>query len=194
MEKGVLFLLLVLFIGGLYGCAGTIPSAEFKKPISDAYRLCADDEAEVKLIAAEGVALNDTNRQRLESRVKEAIAAKKKDARCKTNGKRSFVLDSRITRYDEGNAFARAMSAGLGQIHIDGDFSLLLLSASGNERVAEFTLQKTFAWGGLYGGMTRMEDIEATFAGGVAEAIVAPTPEKVGQAPTSQKIAQKAEE
>jgi hypothetical protein len=193
MKKGVRFLLLVILIAGFYGCAGTIPSADFKKPITDNYRLCAHDEANVKLVAADGVALNDISRQRLESRLREAINAGKKNAPCKTSDKRSFILDSKITRYDEGNAFARAMLAGLGQIHIDGDFALLLLSATGNEPVAQFTLQKTFAWGGIYGGVTRIEDIEATFAGGVAEAIVAQKQEKAEPAPISQERTQEAE-
>lgn len=163
----------VIFFAGLYGCAGTLPTAEFKKPISDSYRLCSNDAANVKLVKADGVELNDLNRQRLESRIREAINERKKNSPCKTILKRSFMLDSIITRYDEGNAFARAMLAGLGKMHIDGDFTLQLLSETGSESVAEFTLQKSFGWGGIYGGVTRIEDIEATFAEGVAEAVVA---------------------
>ena len=164
--------MLVALLTGFYGCAGTTPSATFKKPITDNYRLCAADEASVKLVAADGVLLNDIARQRLESRIKQAINAMKQNAVCKTGDKRSFVLDSKITQYDEGNAFARAMLAGLGQIHIDEDFALLLSTTDANDPVAEFALHKTFAWGGLYGGVTGIEKIEDTFARGVAEAIV----------------------
>jgi hypothetical protein len=35
----------------------------------------------------------------------------------------------------------------------------------------KFDLQKTFAWGGLYGASTTMEDIEDTFADGVAATV-----------------------
>lgn len=178
MKKVFRFLSLLIAGAVLYGCASSTPSADFKKPLTDNYRLCAEDEASVKVSAADGVTLNDFNRMRLESSLKEAINNKKKNAPCKVGAKRSFILDSKITRYDEGNAFARAMLAGLGQMHLDGDFSLLHLSETGNEPVAEFTLKKTFAWGGIYGATTRMEDIEVAFCGGVAEAIVSHAKEK----------------
>jgi len=172
----------VAALGALSGCAGTAPTAEFKKPISEAFRLCANDEAGVRLAAADGVTLNDVSRQRLESRLSQTINEKKKSVQCKTADKRVFVLQSKITRYDEGSAFARAMLAGLGQIHIDGEFTLNLLPAVAGadskpgvngENVAEFSVQKTFAWGGMYGASTRIEDVEPAFAEGVTEAIVA---------------------
>jgi hypothetical protein len=193
MKKAFAFLLLVIYFTGFYGCAGSTPTAEFKKPIADIHRLCLNDEATVKLVVADGVVLNEVNRQRLESRLKEAINTNKKNAPCKTSDKRSFILDSKITRYDEGNAFARTMMAGLGQIHIDGDFALMLLSATGSESMGEFTLQKTFAWGGLYGGTTRIEDVEPAFAAGVAEAIVVQSQDKMETTPTKQEMTQKTE-
>jgi hypothetical protein len=178
MKMSFAVLLTVVSFAGLSGCAGSAPTAEFKKPISDIHRLCLSDEATVKLVAADGVVLNDVNRQRLESRLLQTINEKKKTVQCKTADKRAFVLNSKITNYDEGNAFARFMLAGLGQIHIDGDFVLNLLP-SGNESVAEFTVQKTFACGGAYGGSTRIEDVEPAFAEAVADAIVAQATEKI---------------
>lgn len=41
----------------------------------------------------------------------------------------------------------------------------------GHTAVGEFTLKKTFAWGGIYGAATSIEDIEDTFADGVAAAV-----------------------
>ncbi len=52
-----------------------------------------------------------------------------------------------LTRYDKGNAFARAMLAGLGQIHIDGKVKLLEMP----------------------------EDIEMTLVDGVASALTGQT-------------------
>lgn len=170
MKKIVLFLMVAGTLSFFYGCAGTTPSAEFKTPIDSMNRLCALDEAKVKLSAAEGVSINDIARQRLESVISQKIDEKKKNAPCKSSEKRSFLLDSKITRYDEGSAFARAMLAGLGQMHIDGEFLLTFML---DERVlAEFTVKKTFAWGGIYGASTRLEDIEPAFADAVATAIV----------------------
>jgi hypothetical protein len=35
----------------------------------------------------------------------------------------------------------------------------------------EFDMQKTFAWGGVYGASTSIEEIEDTFADGVAATV-----------------------
>ena len=177
MKKGLTFLMLVVLLGVFSGCAGTAPSAEFKKPIDNMNRLCNLDEAKVKVEVADGVPLNDFSRQRLESTLQQKINEKKKNAQCKTTEKRNFVLNSKITRYDEGNAFARAMLAGLGQMHLDGEFTLKLMLEN-SLALAEFEVKKTFAWGGMYGGTTRMEDIEPAFAEGVAGAIVAQASDK----------------
>ncbi|GAA0711082.1 hypothetical protein GCM10009105_12760 [Dokdonella soli] len=76
-----------------------------------------------------------------------------------------------ITRYEKGNAFARAMLAGLGQIHIDGDVQVYAMPE--HNRTMAFSVQKTFAWGGIYGGTTTIEDIEQSFAESIANALTA---------------------
>ena len=65
------------------------------------------------------------------------------------------------------------MLIGLGQIHVDATVRLLELPAK--KKVGEFSINKTFAWGGLYGGMTNMEDVERGFADGVAAALTGQT-------------------
>jgi hypothetical protein len=76
-----------------------------------------------------------------------------------------------LTRYERGNAFARAMMAGLGRIHIDG--LVRLVDRATGVQLGEYEVTKTFAWGGLYGASTRIEDVEAGFAQGVAEVVLA---------------------
>ncbi len=61
------------------------------------------------------------------------------------------------------------MLAGLGQIHIDGEVKLVELPD--RKQVGVFSVSKTFAWGGIYGGSTGIEEIEQTFADGVAAAL-----------------------
>jgi hypothetical protein len=61
------------------------------------------------------------------------------------------------------------MLVGLGQIHIEGKVSLYQMPA--RTLVGEFDLKKTFAWGGIYGAATSMDDIENTFSDGVAAAV-----------------------
>jgi hypothetical protein len=75
-----------------------------------------------------------------------------------------------IKRYDEGNAFARFMLAGLGQMHIDAD--VILSDWSTKEKIAQYEVTKTFAWGGIYGGATTIKGIEEGFAKAVAASIV----------------------
>jgi|SRR5271169_562065 len=177
MNKGPMVLLIVISLAVISGCAGTVPTAEFKIPIDNMNRLCNIDEATVKLIVSDGVTMNDFSRQRLESVLLQKINEKKRSSQCNTTEKRSFVLHSKITRYEEGNAFARAMLAGLGQMHIDGDFVLYLMLEE-SRTLAEFSVKKTFAWGGIYGASTRIEDVEPAFAESVANAIVAQPSDK----------------
>lgn len=75
-----------------------------------------------------------------------------------------------ITRYESGSRFARMMMAGLGQMHIDGEL-VLFDQASGRE-LSRKLISKTFAWGGLYGGLTDIRDVEEGFAEAVVNAIL----------------------
>lgn len=170
-RKIISYFLVITFAVIAAGCAGTVPNAELKNPLADSSRLCANDDATAKVIASAGVDMDDTTRGRLETQIIQAVNEKIKTASCQSPNKRSFVLNAKITRYEKGNAFARFMLAGLGQIHVDGDVSLAPIDHE-SAPIAEFTLRKTFAWGGIYGAMTGIEDIEKTFAEGVAETIV----------------------
>lgn len=75
-----------------------------------------------------------------------------------------------FTRYDEGSAFAPVMLAGLGQIHIDAEVTLE--APAKQQRFGTYEVTKTFAWGGLYGGMTRITDVEAGFADAVVDLLL----------------------
>ena len=79
-----------------------------------------------------------------------------------------------MTRYDEGSAFARAMLAGLGQIQIDGKVSLR--DRAQDALLGEYEVNKTFAWGGVYGASTTIRDVEEGFAQGVATLILGEDP------------------
>lgn len=75
-----------------------------------------------------------------------------------------------ITRYDKGSAFARAMLAGLGQMKINADVTLI--DSLANEPLCKFEATKTFAWGGIYGATTSIETVQEGFAKAVADGIV----------------------
>ena len=75
-----------------------------------------------------------------------------------------------FTAYDKGNAVARAMLAGLGQMHIHA--IVTLVDATSDTSVATFNVTKDFAWGGIYGAATSIEDLENGFAKSVAAIFV----------------------
>ena len=54
-------------------------------------------------------------------------------------------------------------------MHVNG--TVLVLELPSKTVVGEFTVHKTFAWGGPYGGFTDIEDVEKGFAEGVVTAL-----------------------
>ena len=149
------------------GCAGTAPKPEFSHPTT-VPRLAAADAVQVNVTAAQQVQVLPEEQTRLAQKIKVRIDNRKL-AHQLPGDARNFELELQLSRYEKGNAFARAMLAGLGQIHIAGKVRLYQMPA--HDLVAEFDLSKTFAWGGIYGASTSMEDIENTFADGVAAAL-----------------------
>jgi hypothetical protein len=147
------------------GCASTAPKAEYSHDLATQYRIDADDRPQVNVNAGSGVEITDVERQRIAQLITSDLEAQRLH-NAANNDPKDCLVEVTITRYEKGNAFARAMLAGLGQIHVDANVKIL--ADDTKEKLAEFTLNKTFAWGGIYGAATSMEDIERTFANGVA--------------------------
>jgi len=150
------------------GCATTAPKPDFTKQIAPESQIAAKDEAKVQVEAGAGVTMIEAERIRMAEKIKQKIDARKvsniRDVSAKT-----YEIKLVMTRYQKGSAFARFMLAGLGQIHIDGDIAVYEMP--GRTPVGNFSIGKTFAWGGIYGGTTDIEDIETIFADGVASAL-----------------------
>jgi hypothetical protein len=153
---------------GLSGCASTTPKPQYSHELVAEARVGQPDHAEVAIDAPEGLKILPDEERRLAEKVKVKI-----DARKVTNLRggepRSYEVYLHVTRYDKGSAVGRFLLAGVGQIHIEGKIDVYQLPA--HTLVGEFDLKKTFAWGGFYGAFTSMEDIENTFADGVAAAV-----------------------
>ena len=152
----------------LGGCAGTAPKAKFIQAPKANVKVDTNDMASIHVVAGAGVEMLEIEERRMAQ-----IIEQKLNARKVLNGAggevENYDVDVTITRYDKGNAFARAMLAGLGQIHIDA--TVRLFTAEEREKLSEFNIKKTFAWGGLYGGFTGIEDVEPAFAEGVAASL-----------------------
>jgi hypothetical protein len=77
-----------------------------------------------------------------------------------------------ITRYEEGNAFARFMLAGLGQMHLEGDVHVLAGDPPTYVRVGTF--KKNYSMGGVIGGMADMkDDVVAKVGKAIADGLTA---------------------
>lgn len=88
-------------------------------------------------------------------------------------------MDILFTRYDEGNAGARFMLAGLGQIHLGT--TVTLRDRASDQTIGVYDVSKQFAFGGIYGAMTDVRDVEAGLAAGIADILV-PGPGSSGSA------------
>ena len=161
---------LLMLVGLLAACAGS--TGAYRRVGADGAKLAAlrAERMAVEVDAARGVPVTEAERQRIA-----VLVARYLPEDCPAappvaaDGPADVIARILITRYDKGNAFARAMLIGLGQIHIEG--RLTLEEARSGRALARYDLSKTFAWGGFYGGFTRMEDVEHGFARAAVAAI-----------------------
>lgn len=165
-------ILIAIFINS---CASTVPKPEFSKPMAPESKITSIDEVKVQVEAGKKVSITESEKLRVAEKIKQKIDLRKIKNSSNSTAK-TYEIVLVITKYEKGNAFARAMLAGLGQIHINGDVEVFKIP--GRVLLSNFSIKKTFAWGGIYGGSTHMEDIEAIFADGVAATLTGQSEEK----------------
>jgi len=170
---------IVILIATTAGCATTVPKAKFSHEMTSAARVGVSDVAQVNVDAQDSVKIDSAEKSRLAAKLQKKIDARKL-ANAGNGPGRNYEVDLHLTKYEKGNKFARFMLAGLGQIHISGKVAVYQMPD--HTLVGEFDLDKTFAWGGAYGAVTSIEDIEDTFADGVAATVTGQE-----QAPPKQK-------
>lgn len=79
-----------------------------------------------------------------------------------TSHPEGLLLVLNFTKYDEGNRFARFMLAGLGAMKINADVEVK--DGKSTNSICKGEAGKSFAWGGVYGASTGIEDVEKMFA------------------------------
>lgn len=155
------------------GCATTKASYNALNPPKDEQKIAQYKTVMVELTCNNEVTITQSDRERILAMVVKNIPEEAPGRFSAINpespGESVLRAVVNITRYDEGNAFARAMLAGLGQMHIDANVSLSDFETK--EALATYEVNKTFAWGGIYGGATRIQDLHDGFAKGIAAAI-----------------------
>jgi Domain of unknown function (DUF4410) len=159
---------IAIIIATTTGCATTVPKAKFSHELNSTSHVGISDAARVSVDAPDSVKILNSEKSRLAEKIQKKIDDRKIANAGYGTGK-TYEVDLHLSKYDKGNAFARAMLAGLGQIHINGKVDVYEMPE--HVLVGEFDLNKTFAWGGIYGVATSMEDIEDTFADGVAATV-----------------------
>lgn len=159
--------LLVLLL--LSGCAGSVSTPTPLGAASPGFEASHVGIGDVSATADRGVVMTKEDLDRIAHRVQAELAADYPGRVVDPGGRPlpdAVNVKLVFTEYDKGNAFARFMLAGLGQIRIGAN--VLLIEPANNRTVGEFEVSKVFAFGGIYGGTTRVEDVEDGFARSVA--------------------------
>jgi len=164
----------ILFIvSTLAACAGSVatPVTMQDLPAPEKQAMHVTD---VTATAAPGVFISPPELDQLVYKVKAALAVPTQAAVVKASADSmpAVKVELVVTKYDKGNAVARFMLAGLGQIELTAD--VLFIDERTGQQVGKYEVSKDFAFGGIYGGTTTMDDVEDGFAKSVA-AIVKPT-------------------
>jgi hypothetical protein len=162
----------LLFLGALAallsGCAGSVSRPVALEPLAlqDGAQLRI---SEITADAVQGIAMSDGDFGLVSQKVRAYIETQFPGVYVDQPGSPGALkMKIHFTRFDRGNAFARAMMAGLGQIEIDATVSLW---DSNQKQVAQYNVSKDFAFGGVVGATTTVEDVEEGFAKSVAEIV-----------------------
>jgi len=163
-------LLGLLGLIALVGCAGDVAApTPLAAPVAG-HDVAAAPIGRVSAEAAPGVVMISDELRRIAERVEVEMAKSYPSRIANRNGQApNGTLNVKLvfTEYDKGNAFARAMLAGLGQIRIKAN--VMLHDATTGADVAKYEVSKIFSFGGIYGAATRVEDVEEGFARSVVE-------------------------
>jgi hypothetical protein len=161
---------LLILVGGVAvsSCATTAPRADISKNQLTVYRIDADDLPTVKVSTAPGVAATQDEKDHFRYVVTDKLNERRAYNSADGDAKPCDV-DIVVTRFDKGSKFARAMLTGLGQFHLDAHVQVL--PSGGGASLNDFTVAKTFAWGGVYGASESIEDIEPSLAEAIAAAL-----------------------
>lgn len=153
----------------LSACAHSAGSYDPISPIKNGITLAQYANLSITANNDNSVSMTGYDRERLLNKIirKLQVAHTFKTINAVSSEANTLIATLQITEYDQGNAFLRFMLAGLGQIHIDGN--LTLTDRDKTEQIGKYELSKTFAWGGIYGMSTRIEDVEEGFAEAVVE-------------------------
>jgi hypothetical protein len=170
--KIVSFAALALLCVGLSACGSSVARPDVVTALADPNQKLA--VVDVTCTTAPDVTMDSTTLNRIKvGLLYDLEHAKPASLLAKANpDARPVNLKITFTAYTEGNAVARLMLIGLGQVHIDGDVEII--DASGNT-IGAYKIAKQFALGGIMGAATTVKDVEDGFESSVVELVRDPS-------------------
>ena len=165
--KSVQILAASALVGLLAGCAGSVSRPTVLEPLPSQQQMALHVSG-ISADAANGIEMSDGDFGLICQKVRGYIEQQTPGVIVDPSTGQALQMKIHFTRFDRGNAFARAMLMGLGQIRIEATVSLE--DARGTS-VAQYAVAKDFALGGVLGATTNVEDVEDGFAKSVAEVV-----------------------
>jgi hypothetical protein len=127
----------------------------------------------IQTSTAQGVTVPEPAQSRIKGLIKSEILECCKDRFENISlgdpGAKDLLLNVKFTIYEEGNRFARFMLAGLGSMQIHANVELK--DSTSGQLIYGGEAGKTFAWGGVYGAVTGMDDLEKGLAKEIIEGL-----------------------
>jgi hypothetical protein len=174
MNKKYIRFTILLFSIILSGCAGTKGSVNLLDSSVSSSQLSKYTDVVINVNSTKGIQLSQFDKDRLTLKIEQEIKAENpsrfKTINSPSSGRKKLRAMVTIKEYEEGNAFARLILSGLGQIHIDAD--IMLSDYLSKKILAQYEITKTFAWGGFYGAATKIQQVEEGFCKAVADSII----------------------
>lgn len=167
------FFVITVICSFLLGCASSGGSHELLSTTFNSNQISKYSDLKISVDSKADAHLSQSDKDRLTYQIikdiKEDVPLRFQAINQAPQNSGTLLASVEIKRYDEGNAFARFIFYGLGQINIDAD--IMLFDLATKQKLAQYEITKTFAWHGFYGGLTDIKDVEIGFCKGVSDSI-----------------------
>lgn len=173
MKKQHFYMVIIFFSIFLTGCAGTKGGVDLVEPVVSESQMGKYTNLQIKVKSTD-TKMKKADKNRVKNLIKLEVNSEQpnrfKSINSKSSNRKKMLATVNITRYEKGSKFARFMLIGLGQIHIDED--IVLTDYFSKNKLAQYQVTKTYAWGGMIGAMTDIKDVETGFSKAVASSIL----------------------
>jgi hypothetical protein len=147
----------------LSSCASSTPHARIITPLTA--QICQGDEVSNKVTTSDSRMI-EAECETLSAQISRDVQAL---AQPPAGAPNRYEVEVNITRYSGGNFFARTLLPGTGQIRMEG--TVMVYQMPKRVPVGEFTINKRFMVGGLYGATVNIYTISSAFSQAVAKTL-----------------------